>query len=77
MGKNEHFVFAPFSESQIECLDKRQERLDMHPYTCVMCREPLTAYRDGWSCDYCHQYTQNWAHRADTEFKPGQPFDRP
>jgi hypothetical protein len=37
----------------------------LHPYTCGLCGESLTAYRDGWHCDYCHQYKQDWAHTVD------------
>ena len=56
---------APWTEEQIERLDKRQQDLTKHPYTCGVCGKRLTAYRDGWHCDYCNQYIQTWAHGAD------------
>lgn len=56
--------YAPWTPEQVDCLNKYQEyALDgnAHPFTCE-CGESLTAYKDGWECDYCHQWHQNWCH---------------
>ena len=58
-------ISAPWTNAQIGCLQRRQEDSTKHPYTCNVCSEPLTPYRDGWYCDYCHKYKQEWAHRDD------------
>ena len=61
---NDDVVLAPWTEEQVKALNKYQEyALDgsAHPYTCK-CGESLTAYADGWECDYCHRWYQNWCH---------------
>jgi len=71
-------VRAPFTEEQVDNLETRQSILYLHPYTCGMCSESLTPYRDGWHCDYCHQYKQDWAHKSDTERQETQEdWERP
>lgn len=66
---------APWTDGQIQNLDKRQEADWLHPYTCPRCCESLTPYQDGWHCDYCHQYKQDWAYKDDVEGKfPDHPF---
>lgn len=56
--------YAPWTPEQIEKLDERQADMTKHPYTCD-CGESLTAYVDGWHCDYCHNYYQKWCHEVD------------
>ena len=63
MGKE--ISFAPWTPEQIDALDERQGDMTKHPYTCE-CGESLTVYEDGWHCDYCHNYFQNWAWEVDT-----------
>jgi hypothetical protein len=69
-------VRAPWTPSQIKALDKHQQRLDIHPYTCANRSQPLhngdgllCPGPSGWHCHAC-DYTQDWAHRTDTEYRP-------
>lgn len=56
---------APWTPAQVDALQKRQERLDLHPYTCE-CGESYTPYPSGWQCDYCYK-TQDWCFEMDVE----------
>jgi len=58
-------VRAPWSDEQVEMLDKRQERQDMHPYTCVNCLHSLEPSRDGWHCEMGCGYKQDWCLGSD------------
>ena len=51
-------VYAPWSEEQIDALEKWQMDDTKHPYTCI-CGESLMPYKDGWICDECG-HKQNW-----------------
>lgn len=60
---------APWTEEQIKNLQKRQNNMLMHPYTCGNCSDtPLIPTKDGWICKKC-DYTQNWAHKSDVDGK--------
>lgn len=61
---------APWTTKQIEQLEKRQERDDMHPYTCV-CGHSLEPYPDGWHCEFGCGYHQDWCLRVDAEESEG------
>jgi hypothetical protein len=54
-------VYAPWTDEQVEALEEWQNNDEVHPYTCT-CGDSLTPYPNGWECDYCHNYTQNWCH---------------
>ena len=45
-------AYAPWTDEQVDALDKWQGDETQHPYTCV-CGESLTPHNDGWQCDYC------------------------
>ena len=56
---NESFMLtAPWTDEQVETLQKWQEDDTKHPYTCI-CGESLTPYNSGWKCEYCG-HTQDW-----------------
>lgn len=58
-GKMKIFmVNAPWTDEQVETLQKWQEDDTKHPYTCV-CGESLTPYNSGLCCEYCG-HTQDW-----------------
>lgn len=65
------FHFAPWSDSQVELMNKLQQSGKVHPYTCgsAKCRSILVAKNEGWICPTCG-YCQNWAHEmmANIEF---------
>ena len=57
---------APWSEKQVEYLNKWQRSGEMHPFTCPGkkggCKDRvLIATEYGWVCS-CGEYTQDWAH---------------
>lgn len=69
-------VFAPWTAEQVAALVIRQASLDLHPYTCINQGQPLHVGDGllcpgsaGWHCHAC-DYTQQWAHRPDTETRP-------
>jgi hypothetical protein len=81
MDFTEKSKHAPFTEWQVENLNKFQELGKFHPFTCngkaVECEKNLNprdyskdgvliATKDGWVCP-CGKYTQNWAHKFMTE----------
>ena len=65
-------VDAPFSDEQVENLNRIQKFGMFHGFTCGKEHgDPrlLTATRLGWVCQHegC-TYTQTWAHKSMTEF---------
>lgn len=69
-------IHAPFTEEQVDKLNKRQKEGRYHPYTCSRLPEEcevhtrgddfskdgvLKATSKGWVCP-CGKYTQDWAH---------------
>lgn len=64
-------ITAPFTEEQVERLNKYQNEGRFHPFTCCShdgCKRGeredegiLIATKDGWVCP-CGKYKQNWAH---------------
>lgn len=52
--------YAPWTDEQVECLERWQDDGKNHPFTCV-CGESLIPYKDGWLCDSCG-HKQNWCH---------------
>ncbi len=67
---------APWTSEQVVALEARQNRFDLHPYTCPNRGDPPhlgegllepTVY--GWECPFC-AYTQDWAHAVDVEGGP-------
>jgi hypothetical protein len=58
--------FAPWTKEQVDALNRRQQRDDLHAYTCgEHSNTPLVATVHGWICIYC-DYSQTWAHLEDT-----------
>lgn len=56
-------ILAPFSNEQVEGLNKYQQNPLHHPFTCAKCSSVLVATRQGWVCTTLDcGYTQNWAH---------------
>jgi len=53
-------LHAPWTDKQVETLQEFQENDNNHPYTCGYCCESLTPYSNGWECEYCHQWHQDW-----------------
>lgn len=60
-------MYVPWTQEQIDALNKWQKCGYVHPYTCggkidgKDCREDLIATKDGWVCPKNCGYTQNWA----------------
>jgi len=60
-------IDAPFTDSQVEALNRFQARPNVHPFTCpgdrsdCAARRELIATPEGWVCQ-CGRYTQDWAH---------------
>ncbi len=63
-------IHAPFTEEQVEGLNRWQRSTTVHPFTCAH-REGhpmdpegdygvLVAKPEGWTCRHC-DYTQDWA----------------
>ena len=54
---------TPWTQAQVDALNKEQQRQDRHPYTCGnnSRHRVLVATIDGWICQDC-DYKQNWAH---------------
>jgi hypothetical protein len=54
-------VKAPWTDEQIDALERFQQTPGVHPYTCPQhSTRELVATRRGWICRYC-EYTQDWA----------------
>lgn len=77
-------VTAPFTNEQVDALNKWQRLGYVHPFTCCShetCKKheyavgTLTATTEGWVCP-CGKYTQDWAHSymADEAQHPADPF---
>jgi hypothetical protein len=58
-------VRAPWTDEQVEMLDKWQDDGTKHPYTCI-CGESLTPYNEGWICEYCG-HKQDWCWKGSLE----------
>ena len=60
---------APFSDSEVNLLNKFQQSGCFHPFTCENGCGDLVATNEGWVCSSC-DYTQNWAHEfmLDTKY---------
>lgn len=60
-------IRAPFTDDQVETLNRFQVGGWFHPFTCGRRAEHpdnegvLVASNDGWHCPVC-DYTQDWAH---------------
>lgn len=55
-------TFAPWTDEQVETLNKFQALEFIHPFTCIEHSNlPLIATKSGWVCAKC-DYTQGWAH---------------
>ena len=57
-------VVVPFTEDQVESLNKYQVEAMWHPFTCANDHhgsDLLVASVEGWKCPSC-DYTQDWAH---------------
>lgn len=66
------FIIAPWTQAQVDNLNQRQQREDLHPYTCGIdsSHHPvLLATVNGWRCPADQfggcLYSQNWAHTID------------
>jgi len=64
-------IRAPFTEAQVEALNRWQKNPEVHPFTCGSGHRKdarhldgegiLVATKAGWICPFC-DYRQNWAH---------------
>lgn len=57
-------IEAPFTDEQVDALNRWQETWSVHPFTCASDHEGervLVAHREGWRCPTCGN-AQNWAH---------------
>lgn len=62
-----HIRKAPWTEKEVENLNKGQQSGLFHPYTCGSCGANLEATTGGWICsESTCAYTQNWAHTIST-----------
>lgn len=59
-----HRIFAPWTEAQVELLNRWQASDVLHPYTCGNCAHGtvLTATRFGWHCPNGCGWKQRWCH---------------
>jgi hypothetical protein len=56
-------VHAPFTESQVEALNRFQSCGRVHPFTCPKHDQDLIAEVSGWRCPvFGCLYVQDWAH---------------
>lgn len=59
--------YAPWTDDEVNTLNKFQHMPNMHPFTCGNSSRHgggrLLATKNGWMCLDC-DYTQNWAHKA-------------
>lgn len=65
-------VQTPFTDKQVELLNRFQNLSTIHPFTCrkSSCRAALRATSEGWVCDNCDDgVQQKWAYKfmADEE----------
>jgi len=71
-------IEAPWTDEQVENLNRWQQCGYVHPFTCANHHEgsrDLIARNDGWHCPTC-PYTQTWAHESMMQGPPPNPFDR-
>lgn len=69
-------IEAPWTDAQVENLNRWQQCGHVHPFTCPNHHEAsreLIAKNDGWHCPGC-EYTQTWAHAMMTLGPPPEPF---
>jgi hypothetical protein len=69
-------IEAPWTDHQVENLNRWQRCDHVHPFTCVNHHQGsrvLIAQNDGWHCPTC-EYRQTWAH-AGMVLKPPGPTD--
>lgn len=68
---SDDFIRAPWTDDQVEALNKFQKSRKFHPFTCgnrhghpyeeeYGDHGVLRATNSGWVCPFC-DYTQNWA----------------
>lgn len=57
-------IHAPWTAEQVNNLEQRQQRHDMHPYTCK-CGTTLLPQIKGWYCSLSGLIEQKWAHDHD------------
>lgn len=60
-------VIAPFTDAQVEALNRWQDDHGKHPFTCARDHDGgavvLAVTRDGWYCPALGcDYEQDWAH---------------
>jgi hypothetical protein len=64
-------IHAPFNNEQVDNMNLFQNDPLVHPFTCSNCRGVLTATKDGWICEFCHEHIkQDWAHEFMAEPRP-------
>ena len=63
-------ITAPWTQAQVDSLNRRQLSKDFHPYTCgIDSSHPyLVATVNGWQCWGDCPYVQDWAHADDGEY---------
>jgi hypothetical protein len=54
-------MMAPWTQEQVDKLNKWQNAGLFHPFTCGN-GHTLVATKDGWICPSCPEYHQDWAH---------------
>lgn len=61
-------IYEPWTEEEVENLKQRQQRKDLHPYTCGRCTSLLVPTTEGWICPTTNcDYRQHWAHKIDVK----------
>ncbi|BBZ93135.1 hypothetical protein BRDID11004_59660 [Bradyrhizobium diazoefficiens] len=69
-------IEAPWTDAQVENLNRWQQSGHVHPFTCPNHHDAsrvLIAKPDGWHCPGC-EYTQTWAHAGMVLGPPPDPF---
>lgn len=64
-------VNAPWTDGQVDRLNRYQQDGRMHEFTCVNDHDGdrrLVATREGWICLHC-DYKQKWAHEFMTRWQ--------
>ena len=76
----DNVVFAPWTQEQVDALNRWQGCGWVHPFTCgkndhgyLNSQRTLVATKNGWVCPNC-DYTQDWAHDFMFEEPPSFPF---
>jgi hypothetical protein len=60
-------INAPWTQEQVDHLNKQQQCGNIHPFTCGECSGDLIATKDGWWCPKHPEYKQTWAMELDLE----------